>query len=143
MKTEAFRGAKLALIKDDQLVIYRRDQKEGIPFPGLLDMPGGGREGEESPEQCVLRELQEEFGLLLSESRLSYRRRYINTDGVTSSYFFAGRVSEQEVKAIEFGTEGQYWEMMAIGVYLEHPEGIPLLQSRLKDYLSTIADLQQ
>lgn len=137
MKTEKFRGAKLALIKDDELLIYRRDQKEDIPFPGLLDMPGGGREGEESPEQCVLLELQEEFGLQFSESRLTYRRKYANSDGETSSYFFVGSILQQEIDGINFGSEGEYWELMKIEEYLKNPEGIPLLQNRLKDYLSS------
>lgn len=137
MNTDKFRGAKLALIRDDKLLIYRRDQKADIPFPGLLDMPGGGREGKESAEKCVLRELQEEFGIDLSEDRLTYRRKYANSDGVTSSYFFVSSILELELNNISFGTEGEYWALMGIREYLEHPDGIPLLQTRLKDYLSS------
>jgi 8-oxo-dGTP diphosphatase len=57
-----FAGAKLAALVDGHILTYRRDHKPGIPWPGLIDLPGGGREGDESPSACVLRELQEEFG---------------------------------------------------------------------------------
>ena len=71
-----FSGAKIALILGDQLVTYLRDDHAHIPFPGHWDLPGGGREGEESPEACVLRETEEEFGLRLPESRIIWKRRH-------------------------------------------------------------------
>lgn len=49
MDGEAFCGAKIALVCGDRLVAYRRDAKPSIPWPGLWDLPGGGREGEEMP----------------------------------------------------------------------------------------------
>lgn len=44
-----FSGAKIALLCDGQLLTYQRDDKPGIPWPGLWDLPGGGRESDESP----------------------------------------------------------------------------------------------
>ncbi|MCO6425117.1 hypothetical protein GOB91_08335 [Sinorhizobium meliloti] len=40
----AFTGSKIALIVGGGLITYKRDQKPDIPFPGMWDLPGGGRE---------------------------------------------------------------------------------------------------
>ncbi|TRY16665.1 NUDIX domain-containing protein, partial [Geobacillus sp. LEMMJ02] len=71
-----FSGSKIALFKDREILVYRRDDKPDIPFPGLWDLPGGGREGNETPEACVLRELHEEFGVTIPGSRISWSRVY-------------------------------------------------------------------
>ena len=61
-----FHGAKVALFIEDQLLVYRRDDRPDIPFPDMLDLPGGGREQDESGAQCVARETWEEFGLRIA-----------------------------------------------------------------------------
>ena len=71
-----FAGAKLAALVDGHILTYRRDNKPGIPWPGLIDLPGGGREGDESPALCALRELHEEFGLHLPEQRIWWARPF-------------------------------------------------------------------
>jgi 8-oxo-dGTP pyrophosphatase MutT (NUDIX family) len=58
-----FTGAKIALLSEGSLIAYKRDMKPGIPFAGMWDLPGGGREGGESPVECAIRETREEFGL--------------------------------------------------------------------------------
>lgn len=137
MDSEAFSGAKIALVCGRRVVAYRRDDKPSIPWPGLWDLPGGGREGRETPRACALREVREEFGLVLAPERVHWCRRY---PGVTLpgsvTYFMAVRISAAEVAAIRFGEEGQYWRMMSIDEYLAHPEAISHLQARLTDYLA-------
>lgn len=137
MNAEAFSGAKIALICQQQLVTYRRDLKPSIPFPGCWDLPGGGREGSETPAQCALREAQEEFGLSLAPDRIHWCRSYpsISVEGLVS-YFLAAQVSAEEVAAIRFGDEGQYWKMMSFAAFLAHPEATPHLQARFADYLA-------
>ena len=85
----AFSGSKQAALHGDGLLVYRRDAKPGIPFPGMIDLPGGGREGEEGPAECVLRELAEEFGLRVPTERLHYCRAYpLSWNQPTPSWFF-------------------------------------------------------
>ena len=127
-----FVGCKAALFCGDALLTYLRDDKPGLPWAAKWDLPGGGREGDETPEACLLRELHEEFGLILAADRLLWRRRWPSMlDASRSSYFFAGRISAAEIAAIRFGEEGQYWQMMRVADYLAHPHGIPELQRRV------------
>ena len=55
----SFDGAKLALFLGKDLVVILRDDKPDIPYPAHWDLPGGGREGAETPEACALRETYE------------------------------------------------------------------------------------
>lgn len=139
MTTEPlFAGAKLALVGDGQVLTYLRDEWAGLPFPGHWDFPGGGREGAESAEDCVLRELHEEFGLILPPDRLIWRRDYVSDhlDGARVA-FFGGHISAAEIAAIVFGDEGQFWQMMAVEAFLAHDKAITHLQTRLRDFLGS------
>lgn len=133
-----FHGAKLALFYDGQLLVYRRDDSAEIPFPGKWDFPGGGREGSETPEQCVLRELHEEFAINLNATRLIYRRDYATPNRSALSCFFASYAAAADIENIEFGDEGQYWRLMGVDEYLRNVDGVANLKERLRDYLATI-----
>ncbi|MEY2882621.1 MAG: hypothetical protein RL490_345 [Pseudomonadota bacterium] len=127
-----FAGAKLAAVLGDALLVYRRDDRPDIPFPGLLDLPGGGREGGESPAECALRELAEEFGITIPADRIHYHQHYLLGDGVTVSHFLALTLTEAEVAAVRFGDEGQDWALLPIADYIADADAVP----RLRDWLS-------
>ena len=132
MTTSPFVGANVALIRQGQVLCYLRDEKPGLVFSGLWDLPGGGSEGAESPETCVLRELHEEFGLSFRPNRLTWRRDYASFKPPGSrAWFFAGKITSAEIAAIRFGDEGQYWRMMPVAAFIHHPHAIRHLQSRL------------
>ena len=127
-----FVGCKVALLCGDALLTYLRDDKPGLPWPATWDLPGGGREGNETAEACLLRELHEEFGLMLPPERLIWRKVWPSMmDASRASVFFAGRITATEIAAIRFGDEGQYWQMMPVADYLNHPQAIPELQRRV------------
>lgn len=140
MAGKDFSGAKIALICDGRVVVYRRDDKPTIPWPGLWDLPGGGREGGETPVACALREVEEEFGLVLEASRVTWCRSYpsLTVPGLIA-YFLAAPISEAEVAAIRFGDEGQYWTLMSCPAFLAQRGVLPQLQDRLRDYLDSLA----
>jgi 8-oxo-dGTP diphosphatase len=126
-----FTGAKAALFCGAFVLTYLRDEKPGLRWPGLWDLPGGGREGRESPEDCLLRELEEEFGLRLAPDRLVWRRVFPSMVAAgRASVFFGGWVTPEEVSAIRFGDEGQGWELMPVEGFLGHARAVPELQRR-------------
>ena len=128
-----FVGAKVALFCGDRVLTCLRDDHPGLPWRGMWDLPGGGREGCETPEACLLRELDEEFGLRLPPERLIWRRVWPSMmDAARSSVFFAGWITADDIAAIRFGCEGQRWEMMTRAVFLSHPLGIPEMQRRVR-----------
>ena len=84
--TEPFDGAKVAILVGDHVVSLLRDDIATISWPGFWDLPGGGREGAETPFQTVARETREETGLKLTRDRIVWRRRY--RVGARSAWFF-------------------------------------------------------
>ena len=125
-------GAKAALFCGDSVLVYLRDDFAGLPWAAMWDLPGGGREGCESGEDCVLREIAEEFGLVLKPERLVFRLELPSmTDPARMSWLFAGRVTSEEISAIRFGDEGQHWELMPVEIFVTHPRGIPEMQRRV------------
>lgn len=98
---------KLLLVHDGRLPTCLRDDLPSLPFPAHWDLPGGGREGEESPMGCALRELHEEFGLRLSPARLAgHRFRSCQRPGLWS-WLFSGALTPAEIAVIRFGDEGR------------------------------------
>jgi 8-oxo-dGTP diphosphatase len=131
-----FSGSKLALFLRGEVLVYRRDDRLDIPFPGYWDLPGGGREGDESPLDCARRELNEEFGIGLDPVKIVWARAYPRYTGEASfDWFFAAPLSARHIGSIRFGHEGEFWRMMAIDEYLGSPLAIPHLRDRLRDYV--------
>jgi 8-oxo-dGTP diphosphatase len=134
--SDTFHGAKIALLCGDRLIAYRRDHTPGIPNPGLWDLPGGGREGDETPEACALREVEEEFDLRLDPASIHWRRRYPSIDHPGhQGWFLAAFITAADVDAVRFGLEGERWELMPIADFLVREDAVPALRDRLADYL--------
>ncbi len=127
-----FVGAKAAFFCEGAVLAYLRDNHPGLNWAGHWDLPGGGREGDEGPEDCLLRELEEEFGLRLPRERLTWSRVFPSImDARRASHFFAGRLTRAEIAAIRFGDEGQSWAMMPVAEFLGHGKAVPELQRRV------------
>ncbi len=126
-----FVGCKVALFCAGSVLVCLRDDKPGLPWPATWDLPGGGREGTESPEDCLLREVHEEFGLQFSPGRLLWRRVFPSMmDAARLSVFFGGWISAAEIAEIRFGDEGLGWQMMPVVEFVAHPLGVPEMQRR-------------
>ncbi len=132
-----FGGAKVALLAGQKLLVYLRDEKPEIPWPGQWDLPGGGREADESWQDCLIREVMEEFAIKLDRPTFTWSREYASSlpDGLPT-IFAVGQISEAQIKAVDFGSEGQRWTLMDIFEFLEHPLAIGHLTHRLTDYLN-------
>lgn len=131
----AFDGAKIALVAGQRLLAYRRDALSSIPWPGYWDLPGGGREGAETPLACALRELHEEFALTLDPARVTHAQSYLKADG-QAVWFFGARGEAGLFDRVRFGSEGAYWRVMEVAEFLGREDAVPHLRVRLATWLT-------
>ena len=77
MKEFRHLGVYGILIKNDKILLIK---KGNGPYKGLLDLPGGTIEFDESPKEALERELVEEVGIKLTEYDL------IDSDSVSFTW---------------------------------------------------------
>ena len=134
-----FTGCKIALFCGDKLLTILRDDKSNIPYPNIWELPGGGREGDESPFECVVREVYEELGIHLIEECLLWSKVYPSMlfEG-KESVFLVGKLTQEQFDSIVFGDEGQGYRMMSTDEFLGSDKVVPQLQERVRDYLEEV-----
>ncbi|SMO98669.1 NUDIX hydrolase [Paracoccus laeviglucosivorans] len=128
-------GAKLVLTCAGSLLTCLRDDFDWIPWPAHWDLPGGGAEPGESPTQCALRELHEEFGLTLAPQLLRGRAFPSVTPPGGEAWMFHAPITQADIAAIRFGDEGQEWRMMPIAEFIAHPRAVPHFRQRVPQML--------
>lgn len=135
-----FIGVKIALLKDDEVLVILRDDKPGLRNANLWDCPGGGREDNETPFECVAREVDEELRIKLNPDSIIWEKTYpAMHDSSLTAYFMVAKINDSDIKSIVFGDEGQGWKMMSIDDFMSDPTVIEPLKGRLKDYLESAA----
>ncbi len=127
--TEGFDGAKIAILCGGAVVALRRDEAPGLRWPGMWDLPGGGREGEETPLQTVRRETREETGLILPPEMVRWRRRHDEDGRVT--WFFGAIWPHLRAADLRLGREGQAVSLMPVAAFRQRPDSVPHLALRL------------
>jgi 8-oxo-dGTP diphosphatase len=131
-----FDGAKLALLSRGRVLTLLRDDRPDIAFPNMWDLPGGGREIGETPQECVLRELDEEMGLRLTMQTLTWGRPFEpDLPGQAQAWFFGAQMPDLKPADITFGDEGQMWRLMPVRLFVMNPKTIPHMARRLGVYL--------
>jgi 8-oxo-dGTP diphosphatase len=64
-------GTSIALINSrSEVLLYLRDHNPGISYPGRWDLLGGHVEPDETPDECIAREIHEEIGYELKSPEL-------------------------------------------------------------------------
>lgn len=131
-----FTGSKIALFCGDKLLTILRDDKTTIPWPNMWELPGGGREGDESPFECAAREVYEELGIHLTEDCLLWSKVYPSMlyEG-RQSVFMVGQLSQDQFDSITFGDEGQAYQLMSIEEFLNSKQAVPQLQGGQRSHL--------
>lgn len=130
-----FAGAKLALYLGDELAVILRDATPGLIYADHWDLPGGGREGAETPLQCALRECQEELGLYVPQDAICWGRSF--SEGPLVKWFYVGYLPQSSQSDVIFGDEGQVWQMMREETFITHPKAVPSFQARLSIWAAT------
>lgn len=128
----AFNGSKLAILYRGRILSLLRDDIPTIPYPGLWDLPGGGREGAETPEACALRETMEEAALRIDPAAIVWRRFYLSDGAIT--WFLVAKVDH--IAGVRLGDEGQALRWFDVAHFLLLPGAIDHMQARLETYLA-------
>ena len=97
-------GAKAIVIYNGKILLVLRDNNPAIAHPNTWNTPGGGIEEGESPEEALVRELQEEIGLTPSSVISLGTTTY--TDGSLVHRFYVP-VADDEFASIHLVGEGQ------------------------------------
>ncbi|KMW59112.1 MutT/nudix family protein [Candidatus Rhodobacter oscarellae] len=135
MNINDFSGAKIAILARDHVLALLRDNKPGIPFPNMWDLPGGGRDGAEAPLDCALRELWEEAAIRISPEDVTWRRLYRNPQpGGLAHWFFVARPGWLTLPPPRLGDEGQAARWMPVEKFLSLENVVPHLVVRLADH---------
>ena len=131
-----FTGCKIALICDGRILTILRDDNPTIPWPNLWELPGGGREGDESPFECVSREVYEELSIQLLKDDIVWSWIYPSMlDENKNSVFLVGKLTQEQFDSIVFGDEGQGYKLVRLEEFLASDRVVPQLQERVRDYV--------
>jgi len=65
------KGCSIIFINDRRhILLLLRDDIPTIPYPNMWDIPGGHVESNETPKECIVREMKEEMGLKITGFQL-------------------------------------------------------------------------
>ncbi len=130
-----FHGVKVAVVVDGQILMHLRDDKPGLFNANMWDFAGGGREGDESPIECAVREVEEEFGILLTPESFVWENVYpAQKDPSQKAYFMVAALSPDALPHINL-TEGQKWQLFTQEDFFSDPRVIGALKERFNDYV--------
>jgi 8-oxo-dGTP diphosphatase len=129
-------GAKGALFLGSRLLTTLRDDIPTIPYPGFWDFVGGGREGDETPRETLIREAREEVGLDLTGAEWLWESRFpAMVDPTRTSWFYVLRMPAEAAHRIVMADEGQGWLLLRPERFLTLPDAVPSLQARLRAWM--------
>lgn len=130
-----FVGIKIALLNNNKILMIQRDNKPGLRYAGLWDFPGGGRENNETPKECAIREVDEELAIKLTADQIFYSRIHpAMHDPSLDGYFMVANISNEDIENIVFGDEGQGWRLFDINEFMNSRVVVEPLKERLATY---------
>lgn len=98
--------AAAVLIEDGQLLLAKR--APGSNLAGFWELPGGKVEKGETPEECLAREMLEEFGVRVSVGRLVAKSVHDYDHGAIELLAFRTEILSGELAALEHEAFGWF-----------------------------------
>ncbi len=133
-----FHGVKGLVFIGDKIVVFRRDTKT-TNFPLQVDLPGGGRENNESPFQTFRREVMEEFGISVEKEDVLSSKKYQSVlDPNKEAYFIITKPLDITETDIVFGDEGLEYFLISPQDFVNLKDGVKRQQDKVADYLSSM-----
>ena len=99
-----------------EFLLYLRDNKPGIPFPGYWDLIGGHVEEGETPEEALVREVREELDIELKEYKFYKKYDCLTGDAYENiKYIYSGKINLpiEEITLLE-GVRPKYFSRAEI-----------------------------
>ncbi len=97
---------KIILINKKEILLYKRDNKPSISYPGYWDLIGGAVEKNESEKQALKREIKEEINCEIKNIKFVKKIQLFSYGEDYSLFFFRGDI-DTPIEKITL-TEGQY-----------------------------------
>src|SRR3989344_5676489 len=107
IKSQDSQVVSALVVFNKKLLLLQRDDAIGIKDPGRWQLPGGGVEEGETPDEAMKRELQEEIGII------PQTLRFLATP-YPGTHVYHAPLTEEEVKKIKKGSEGNYLQFFSL-----------------------------
>ena len=134
-----FDGAKIAILRGEDVLTLLRDDRPDLPYSNQWDLPGGGREDDETPVETVARELFEELHIVLEPTKIIYEvRETVETRSGAAVHFFVARWDGLADDGVVLGDEGQRWCWMPVSDFVSRKDVVAPLRGRLSRALQQI-----
>lgn len=96
------KGASIIFVNSrSQVLLLLRDDLPDLPYPNMWDVPGGHVEKDETPEECIVREMQEEMNLVIHDVKIFSVIEF--SDRVEYTFWVTLNFNEDDINL----TEGQ------------------------------------
>ncbi|MBT3755364.1 MAG: NUDIX domain-containing protein [Candidatus Cloacimonetes bacterium] len=93
-------GASIIFVNDQQkILLFLRDDKVGLPYPNMWDVPGGHVETSETPSDCIVREMKEEMNIDLHDFQLFCKKEF--DDRIEYTYWKQTNLEISEIELME------------------------------------------
>jgi len=94
------KGTSIIFVNDKrQILLFLRDDKPGLPYRNMWDIPGGHVEDGETPEQCIVREMKEEMDLTFDSFELFSVKEF--TDRIEYTFWKKANLDIEKVNLHE------------------------------------------
>jgi len=132
-----FHGVKVAILVEDKLLMFLRDNKPGLFNANKWDFFGGGREDKETPQECAIREIQEELGFSIDPKLFVWGKLYpAQKDPTQKAVFMVAKLPQEYLDKINLN-EGQRWNLFDQKSFFEREDVVEALKNRFGDYLKS------
>ena len=93
-------GSSIIFVNDkEEILLFLRDDKPGLPYSNMWDVPGGHVEENETPKECIVREMKEEMNLDLKDFELLCEREF--DDRIEYTYWKKADLNISEINLME------------------------------------------
>lgn len=127
--------AAALIVRDGRYLLTRR--RRGTHLAGLWEFPGGKRQGGESLEACLKRELREELGIEVAVSEQVHEVEHVYPTRKVRLHFFRCAITSGDPRGVE-GQEVRWVGPGEFGAYAFPPADAAVLRLLTGDQVTGV-----